>query len=91
MVKAVKEKETTFKLHAPGAKKVSLAGSFNDWKVSAHTAKKDTKGNWSAKVNLPLGKHEYKFVVDGAWVNDPSCRVCVGNAFGSQNCVVEVK
>ncbi len=88
---AAKKKAVSLKLHAPSAKKVSVAGSFNNWDMSAHPAKKDIKGNWVAKVDLTPGRHEYKFVVDGAWVNDPSCGACIGNAFGSNNCIVEVK
>lgn len=85
-------KATTFKLTAPQAKKVSLGGTFNNWNPKADTAKKDTKGNWTVKLDLPLGRHEYKFFVDGAWVNDPNCKQgCVTNAFGTQNCVIEIK
>ncbi len=84
-------KSATFKFYAPAAKKVSVAGSFNNWDTKELTAKKDTKGNWSAKVSLKPGRYEYKFVVDGNWMNDPSCSGCTSNAFGSQNCVLEIK
>lgn len=86
-----KSNPTQFKLHAPQAKKVSVVGSFNNWDTASLVAKKDTKGNWVAKANLKPGKHEYKFFVDGSWVNDPGCNKCVPNTFGTQNCVVEVK
>lgn len=84
-------KPTEFKFYAPQAKKVSLAGNFNNWNTSALSAKKDSKGNWLAKANLKSGKYEYKFFVDGAWINDPRCSSCVVNSFGSKNCVVTVK
>jgi len=84
-------KATEFKLYAPQAKKVSLVGSFNDWNTKKSPAKKDSKGNWLVKVNLKPGKHEYKFFVDGGWVNDPNCTLCVPNSFGSCNCTVEVR
>jgi len=80
-----------FKLYAPEAKKVSIAGTFNNWDTKKHTAKKDTKGNWSVKLNLKPGRHEYKFVVDGNWVNDPSCTNCVPNGMGGCNCTVDIK
>lgn len=82
---------TEFKFYAPQAKKVSLAGNFNNWDTSALSAKKDSKGNWLAKANLKPGKYEYKFFVDGAWINDPRCSSCVVNSLGSKNCVVTVK
>lgn len=84
-------KPTAFRLYAPQARRVSLAGSFNNWDIKTFSAKKDSKGNWAAKVSLKPGRYEYKFFVDGAWLNDPSCTACVPNAFGSHNCVVEVK
>ncbi|OGX18372.1 MAG: hypothetical protein A3K83_06040 [Omnitrophica WOR_2 bacterium RBG_13_44_8b] len=82
---------TEFKFYAPSAKRVSLAGSFNNWDTRKLSAKKDSRGNWAVKVNLRPGKYEYKFVVDGNWLNDPRCTSCTTNNFGSQNCVVEVR
>ncbi len=91
MVKASGLKPAEFKLYAPKARGVSLAGSFNNWDTKVIAAKKDSKGSWVAKVNLKPGRYEYKFFVDGSWINDPSCTSCVTNAFGSRNCVIEVK
>jgi len=84
-------KPIAFKLSAPSAKRVSVVGSFNNWDIKANPAKKDLKGNWAVKLSLKPGKYEYKFFVDGNWVNDPGCRGCVTNSFGTQNCVVEVR
>lgn len=92
MVKTVKAaKAVEFKLHAPDAKRVSVAGNFNNWDANKTEAEKGAKGFWKAKVALKPGRYEYKFVVDGAWVNDPACTVCVVNSFGSKNCVKVVK
>jgi 1,4-alpha-glucan branching enzyme len=91
MVRLSSVKPIEFKFYAPAAKRVSLAGSFNNWNTKALSAKKDSKGNWAAKVNLKPGRYEYKFFVDGSWLNDPRCTACASNAFGSQNCVIEVK
>ncbi len=87
---AVKEKVVGFKLFSPKAKTVSLAGSFNNWDTAKFTAKKDVKGNWLVKVGLKPGKHEYKFFVDGSWMNDPEAGT-VYNSFGTENSVVVVK
>ena len=87
----VAAKPTEFKLYAPQAKKVSLAGSFNSWDTKVLKAKKDSRGSWEVKVSLKPGKHEYKFFVDGSWLNDPRCTSCVVNSFGTQNCIVEVR
>ena len=88
--RVMKEKPVAFKLFSPKAKRVSVAGSFNNWDTTQLSAKKDTKGNWAVKVNLKPGKYEYKFFVDGSWINDPAVSA-VYNSFGTQNSVVEVK
>ena len=91
MVMMTRAKPTEFKLYAPQAKKVSVAGSFNNWDSKALSGKKDTKGNWSLKVSLKPGRYEYKFFVDGNWINDPRCSLFVPNSFGTQNCLIEIK
>jgi 1,4-alpha-glucan branching enzyme len=89
-VSKTKVKDMVFKLHLPTAKKVSLAGDFNNWDTGALNAKKSPNGSWTIKVGLTPGKHEYKFFVDGSWMNDPAT-AAITNTFGSQNSVVEVK
>jgi len=91
MEKTSKSAPVQFKLYAPQAKKVTLAGSFNNWDTRSLSAKKDSRGNWIAKASLKAGRYEYKFFVDGSWMNDPSCSRCVPNSFGTHNCVLEVK
>jgi 1,4-alpha-glucan branching enzyme len=91
MVKVYGSKPTEFKFYAPQAKRVSLAGSFNKWDTKSLSAKKNSQGAWTVKVNLKPGRHEYKFLVDGSWVNDPRCTSCVTNSLGSQNCVIDIK
>jgi len=91
MARIAAAKPTELKFYAPQAKRVSLAGTFNNWDAKGLSAKKDTKGNWTVKVNLKPGRYEYKFLVDGSWVNDPRCTSCVPNSYGSQNCVLEIR
>jgi len=91
MVRSLRAKAVEFKFYAPAAKKVNIAGSFNKWNSKSDPARKDSQGNWTTKLSLIPGRHEYKFIVDGNWVNDPRCSSCIPNAYGSHNCVVEVK
>lgn len=91
MARASSSKAAVFKLNSPQAKRVSLAGSFNNWNTKSNVAKKDKDGSWSVKMSLKPGRYEYKFFVDGNWMNDPNCQGCVGNSFGTQNCVIEIK
>ena len=91
LVKKAGTKKVAFKLIAPYASSVSVAGDFNNWDVNANPMKKDWKDDWTVGMSLKSGRYEYKFYVDGSWQNDPSCDACVPNEFGSTNCVVEVK
>ena len=91
MVKLATARPTEFRYYAPQAKRVSVAGNFNNWDAKKFSAKKDSKGNWIVKLNLKPGRYEYKFVVDGSWLNDPHCTSCVSNSFGTQNCTLEIK
>ena len=91
MARASNRRTTEFKLYAPEAKRVSVAGTFNDWSPKKLLAKKDSKGTWIAKTNLKPGTYEYKFFVDGSWASDPNCSWTVQNSFGSQNCVLEIR
>ena len=52
------------------AKKVFLAGSFNDWKPKQLPMKHE-KGHWVLAMDLIGGKHLYKFIVDDHWIVDP--------------------
>jgi len=44
-------------------------------------------GEWKATLPLAEGKHEYRYLVDGQWRDDPNCRTRIPNAFGGENCV----
>jgi 1,4-alpha-glucan branching enzyme len=91
MARITKSVSAELRLHAPQAKRVNLAGTFNNWDIRKTPAKRINDGTWIAKLSLKPGRYEYKFIVDGNWINDPNCRACVPNSFGSQNCVLEVK
>jgi 1,4-alpha-glucan branching enzyme len=85
------KRRVTFKLDRPEAKEVSVAGGFNEWKPGAHKMKKGADGLWRKAVILPAGRYEYKFVVDGEWVNDPANDQLLPNIFGSSNNVLDVR
>lgn len=90
MISQTSKKGTVRFVYSPDGpvKKVSLAGSFNNWKPAAM---KKHSGLYSLEVNLPKGQHEYKFVVDGVWQSDPGNTDTVQNNMGSVNSVVIVK
>lgn len=81
-----------FELHAPGAHKVELVGTFNQWRPGTIGLEgPDASGHWVATVELPEGRYEYLFLVDGRqWVVDPGARVVRPDGFGKVNAVIEV-
>ena len=80
-----------FIFYAPGARTVSVAGTFNQWNPAAAPLVPTTSpGVWTTTVALPLGQHQYVFVVDGMrWVPDPAAPT-VDDGFGQRNSVVAV-
>ncbi len=84
-------KKIEFKISAPNANKVAIAGDFNDWRPDVLAAKKDKKGLWKASTTIPAGTYEYKFVIDGSWVTDPICSKKRANTYGSENSILEVR
>jgi 1,4-alpha-glucan branching enzyme len=93
-VKTLREKrpkKVAFSLLAPEAVSVALAGDFSEWDPTRHPMKRDKKGVWKVSLNLVPGTYQYRFFVDGAWVNDPNCADSVLNPFGGLNCVKKVE
>lgn len=52
------------------AKDVYLSGTFNEWSTLKTRMIKSDSG-WLAIVPLQPGKHQYKFIVDSHWMEDP--------------------
>ncbi len=84
-------KRIEFSISAPSANWVGVAGDFNSWNPASLTAKKDRKGIWKAMASVSSGTHEYKFVIDGNWITDPSCSRRSVNSYGSENSVLVVR
>jgi 1,4-alpha-glucan branching enzyme len=81
--------EVEFVYESPIAKEVYLAGDFNDWSFNSLPMRKAEDGKWRIRVPLSPGRHEYRYIVDGDWQNDPCACGYAPNEFGSCNCVVE--
>jgi Glycogen recognition site of AMP-activated protein kinase len=77
----------------PGAKSVDVVGSFTDWRPgTVQLRDEDHDGVWSGSVVLPVGQHQYMFVVDGErWVTDPLAGRYVDDGFGRQNALLIVR
>lgn len=53
------------------AKQVILSGDFNNWSPEALKMQKTATG-WELPYVLSTGNYQYKFIIDGQWVTDPS-------------------
>lgn len=82
----------TFELHAPDAGQVELAGSFNQWQVGSIMLEgPDASGRWTVDMDLPVGRHEYSFLVDGReWIADPTAMTYRDDGFGQKNAILEL-
>ncbi len=81
----------TFRLHGiKNAKEVYLAGDFNNWNPASFAMVK--KGEeWVFPVHLSVGKHLYKFIVDGKWIIDPNNKLWEQNEHGTGNSVIWIE
>jgi beta-lactamase regulating signal transducer with metallopeptidase domain len=80
-----REGNITFKLNnLPGARIVAVAGTFNNWNQSQYLFER-TGNEWICRINLPPGKYQYKFIVDGNWLVDPNNPIVVEDERGLEN------
>lgn len=78
----------TFRLKGfKDAKHVFLVGEFNNWDPKAYAMKKEGD-EWIFPVHLSVGKHLYKFIVDGKWINDPSNPLWEQNEYDTGNSIL---
>jgi serine protease AprX len=81
-----------FLYHDDEAKSVSLVGDFNSWSTDLTPLTKDESGLWFAEVEAPqAGSYQYKFIVDGSWLEDPSNGMKVADNYGGLNSVLAVE
>src|SRR6185436_12279359 len=84
---AIKDSMVTFFLRAnQNARKVMLAGSFNEWQPDVLAMTKTDSG-WIAHVKLGPGKWWYKFIIDGGWTTDRDNLLEENDGLGNMNSV----
>jgi len=71
------------------AKKVFVAGSFNNWKGNELLMVK-TQSGWELPIYLADGTHTYKFVVDGQWYTDENNVEGLPDGVGGMNSVIKM-
>lgn len=81
---------TIFRLQTfSNAKRVYLAGSFNNWEPKELLMNKTATG-WELPLYLADGTHTYRFVVDGKWIADPGNSETLPNEFNDVNSVLRI-
>ena len=78
-------------LDLPNASQVFVAGQFNEWSLTKTPLERGADGIWRATLQLKPGKYEYKFYVDGQWLEDPTNPDKVPDPYGGNNSVLTVE
>jgi chromosome partitioning protein len=80
-----------FVCNAPDAKRVQVAGDFNQWSsVDGDMAATKTPGVWQRELKMTPGRYAYRLIIDGRWLSDPANPYVESNPYGELNSVVEV-
>jgi hypothetical protein len=71
------------------AKRVFVAGNFNNWKPDELSMKRSDNG-WELPLIMPAGNYNYKFIIDGNWITDPANH-CYSTDNGNTNSFIAVR
>lgn len=84
--------KVTFAVPAAEANTVKVVGTFNGWnEKKALELKKFKNGTFKGTVDLEKdNSYEFRYLVDGTFVNDDQADSFVGNDFGSENSVLNL-
>jgi 1,4-alpha-glucan branching enzyme len=84
--------KVTFSIEAKEANTAAVVGDFNNWNPSEGELSKLKNGTFKGLFEVPKdASYEFKYVVDGTYVNDPEADSYVYNEFaGAENSVVTV-
>ncbi|MCB0665607.1 MAG: glycogen-binding domain-containing protein [Saprospiraceae bacterium] len=92
--------ETLIKIHKDGAvrffldghpqaQNVILTGSFNNWNEKDLLMEK-VSGGWELRCDLPPGRYEYKFIIDGQWTHDLNNPDKKRNEYATFNSILDI-
>lgn len=89
LVKSPEKKRVQLELNDKGYDEVKIKGEMNSWNSNVTTVMKK-EGKWIAEMMLNPGKYQYKYIVDGIEINDPSNQDSVSNGIGGFNSVLSI-
>ena len=85
-------KPVEFRFEAPPGVRVGVAGTFNNWDPYCDQMREEgTNGSYRLVLQLPPGRHEYRFVMGDEWRADPQNPDTIVNSYGSLNSVMTVQ
>jgi len=71
------------------AEKAFIVGEFNNWSETKNPLKKLKNGTFKTTLDLDKNKeYQFRYLVDGKWINDNKADKYVPNEFSSENAVV---
>lgn len=82
--------EVLFQFSRDGVQDVRLVGTFNSWEPAGMPMRRGPDGIWRTKIRLGPGEHQYRFLADGVWHEDPQNERAVYNDHGSRNSLIKV-
>lgn len=84
--------KVTFSIEAKEAKAACVVGDFNNWNPAEGELSKLKNGTFKGLFEVPKdASYEFKYVIDGNFLNDPEADSYVYNDFaGAENSVVTV-
>ncbi|MFV5684759.1 isoamylase early set domain-containing protein [Flavobacterium sp. GB2R13] len=84
--------KVTFSVEAKQAKAASVVGDFNNWNLAEGALSKLKNGTFKATYDLNKdASYEFKYVIDGEFVNEPEADSFIWNDFaGAENGVLSV-
>ena len=84
-------KGVVFRLEAPADATVEIAGDFNNW-IPESLSRKKLRGKsvWHKAISLKPGAYEYKYVINGNWISDPTNDNMVDDHQGGKNSLIQI-
>jgi len=80
-----------FDVAAPGAMYVEVTGDFTGWVPHGIRLGRHGNGGWRTLLTLGPGEYQYRLRINGEWNDHAEATRRVPNAFGTENCILEVR
>ncbi len=89
LVKSPEKKRVQLVLLDKGFNEVKIKGEMNSWNPNVSSVVKK-EGKWITEMMLNPGKYQYKYLIDGMEINDPTNQDSVSNGIGGFNSVLSI-